>query len=549
MVASSIGYRSPQFWYSESTGTWKDQWGSNIYYTSDGGAHWTPSFQYYWGDGGIYPATKQMNENGIGWMWGSSIHWSGSIVMDPFNAKHVLVTSGNGVFATDDITAFTVDSTKSPALLQSTVWKVLSHGIEEVVPMEIVSIPGGPLISVIGDYDGFRHDDVTEYPSTRHMTNVNGTPVCLGTTRALAWAPKAKRLVKASDVRSVNPTGNSEVPISPLQFSADSGTTWTVAAYESVPARYQRGECVAISTDGSVTLWVPSHKTVNGNDVAGDYPVQRYANSAWTEVAGIDGAYVAGDPENADVFYAFRKSEGAFCKSDDKGISFTKAGSSGVSDYRKFRLVPGATGDIWVPLGKGGLARSTDGAATFSTITNIPYCEAVGFGRAAEGKTFPAVYLFGAVAGATGVFQSIDEGVTWVRINDESHEYGGLANGEFVAGDMNIFGVVYMSTAGRGIACRLPSSMVGTKGRPASAPAPGPAWWRIERGALCVAPPAGEKLTITAYSLAGRILYRQSCDRPANIRLQRLLPANGVGVVAITGGRTRACRKIVVAAR
>ncbi|MBR2271564.1 MAG: T9SS type A sorting domain-containing protein, partial [Fibrobacter sp.] len=32
-----------------------------------------------------------------------------------------------------------------------------------------------------------------------------------------------------------------------------------------------------------------------------------------------------------------------------------------------------------------------------------------------------------------------------------------LANGEFVMGDMNTYGVVYMSTAGRGIAARVPS--------------------------------------------------------------------------------------------
>ena len=126
-------------------------------------------------------------------------------------------------------------------------------------------------------------------------------------------------------------------------------------------------------------------------------------------------------------------------------------------------MPPGKTGDLWVPLGKNGLARSKDGAATFTIIDGITYCEAVGFGKAAQGKSFPAVYIFGTVGGKTGVFQSVDEGANWVRINDDAHEYGGLANGEFVIGDMNTFGVVYMSTAGRGIACRLPSSMVGIK--------------------------------------------------------------------------------------
>jgi len=35
-------------------------------------------------------------------------------------------------------------------------------------------------------------------------------------------------------------------------------------------------------------------------------------------------------------------------------------------------------------------------------------------------------------------------------------QYGGPANGQFVMGDMNTFGTVYMSTAGRGIAYGKP---------------------------------------------------------------------------------------------
>lgn len=50
-----------------------------------------------------------------------------------------------------------------------------------------------------------------------------------------------------------------------------------------------------------------------------------------------------------------------------------------------------------------------------------------------------------------GIHRSIDEGATWTRINDNDHEYGGPGNGQFVIGDMNVYGRVYMSTAGRGI--------------------------------------------------------------------------------------------------
>jgi hypothetical protein len=330
-----------------------------------------------------------------------------------------------------------------------------------------------------------------------------------------------------------------------VQFSSDTGKTWTVATYENFPSQYQRGECVAISTDGEVTLWAPSHKTVGGSDVAGDYPVQRYANSSWTEVKDIDGAYVAGDPEDAQVFYAFRKSEGAFYKSIDKGITFIKAGVPGVSDWRKFRLAPGKKGDIWIPLGKNGLSRSIDGAATFAAISNVTNCEAVGFGKAAQGKSFPAVYIFGTIAAVTGVFQSVDEGVTWVRINDDAHEYGGLANGEFVVGDMNMFGVVYRSTAGRGIACRLPSTMAGMNENAASSKSAKQASCRMDRGVLHVSPHAGDPQTVTLYSLTGRRLFHQSYHCPVNISINRVLQAKGVRVLMIGSRGTVASTKII----
>lgn len=545
LVASSIGYRAAQFWYVDSNDTWKDQWGSNIYYSSDGGASWTPSFQYYWMDGGVYPTTRQMDENGIGWMASSSIHWAGCALMDPFNPKRVIVTSGNGVFATEDITAFSFDSSLTPVLRQNTVWKVISHGIEEVVPEEVVSIPGGPLISVIGDYDGFRHDDITEYPYTRHPTNVSGTLTHLGSTRALAYAPKTGRLVKAADARSVNPTGYNDVPISPLQFSDDSGRTWSAGTYETISADYKKASCAAISADGQTAIWTPSIKTVDGSDVSGYYPVQRYANSAWSQVAGIDGAFVVGDPEDADIFYAYTGRNGSFYRSTDKGITFVKTATPGTSERRKFRVAPQRSGDIWIPLGINGLIRSIDGGATFSAIPVVTECEAVGFGRAADGKSFPAVYIYGTVEGVTGVFQSIDEATSWNRINDDAHEYGGLANGEFVIGDANRFGVVYMSTAGRGIACRVPSSMVESRKEMRSDLRDAKVSWRIEKNVLHIYGLKDAPRTVSIYSLSGRRLFHCTYSGAATLPLRTLLRSAGACVITIGNGRNLSCRKII----
>jgi len=519
IVVSSIGYRGPQFWKSGSS--WEAQWGSNIYHSKDGGQSWAPAFQYYWIEGGNYPTAELMSENGIGWMFNSSIHWSGSVVFDPFDAKNVRVTSGNGVFATSNMGDYNIDSSESwnIKVVQNTAWRVLSHGIEETVPGEVVSVPGGPLVSVILDYDGFRHDDVTKYPPNRHLTNVSGERVSLGNTRALAFAPKSGKLVKVSDSR-VHKAQYNDIPISPLQFSNDTGRTWSVTAYESGPGAGLEGAAsVAISADGQITLWTPLK---NGGDESAQ-PVQRYSGSAWSVVSGVDGAYVVGDPENANVFYAYDRKSGKFFKSDDKGVTFSEASSPGTSNFQKFRLVPGKEGDIWLPLTDNGLARSTDGGAVFEQIAAVSYCEAVGFGKAAEGRDFPTVFIFGTVGDITGVFMSIDEGENWWRANDGEHEYGGLANGEFVVGDMNVYGRVYMSTAGRGIVYGDITGM--------SAIARGPIKPSLTAGAVklrgaSIRISAGDRVThhIRVFDLRGRQVYKKMVTGSTIVTMNRILP-------------------------
>lgn len=464
MVVTTEGYRGPQFWYrqdEDGKDVWTDRWGSNIYHTTDGGETWVASFKYYWMDGGIYPSTQQMDANGVGWMFDGSIHWAGSVAMDPFDHDRVFVTSGNGIFRTDNLSDYSIERAENSwdedKLTMNQVWHFSAQGVEETVPFEVVSIPGGPLISIIGDYDGFRHEDISKFPMYRHTTNVSGTKTPLGTTQGLAYAYKAGTLVKVANIRVYDGKDN-DVPIEPLQFSSDSGRTWKVGTYCSLPEDIAQGT-VAISTDGLVSLFVPMNGTTS---------VYRYSDAAYTKVTGIDNSsFVVGDPENADVFYAYNKSEGKFYKSSDKGVSFEAVGEPGVSVFKKFRAIPGYEGDLWLPVAEqdpstgvgvaGALMHSTDGGATWTAVKGVGYCEAVGFGAPKTEGGYPAIYVFATIDGVTGVFGSDDQGETWTRVNDDGHEYGGLANGEFIMGDMNTYGVVYMSTAGRGIAARVPA--------------------------------------------------------------------------------------------
>lgn len=461
IVVTTEGYGGAQYWKLPSGKYDMDgQWGTQIYYSTDGGKTWVQSFAYN-------VTTVTMDENGIGWMNNSSIHWSGSAAIDPFDSKRVFVSSGNGVFRTDDISAYTLET--SPwmhegskiydawgAVKNNQVWKVSSHGIEETVPYEVVSIPGGPLVSVIADYDGFRHDDIAKYPSKRHVTNVDAERN-LGSTYSLAYAYKSGKLVKLSDKRVYEGKYNN-IPIAPLQYSNDSAASWSVETYTGPDTSY-KGGTVAISADGDVAIWSPE---------GGDKVFRNYNSTTWDNATGISAnAYVVSDPKNEDVFYAYEKSTGAFYKSSDKGKSFAKVSEPGISQFKKFRAIPGYSGDLWLPVAlqdekgnpkSGKLLRSTDAGATWNALDGVGYCEAVGFGAPKEKGNYPAIYIFATIKNVTGVFASDDSGKTWTRINDDFHEYGGLANGEFVMGDMNTYGVVYMSTAGRGIAARVPSS-------------------------------------------------------------------------------------------
>jgi photosystem II stability/assembly factor-like uncharacterized protein len=291
------------------------------------------------------------------------------------------------------------------------------------VPLGLASIPGGPVVSAIGDYDGFLHDDPTRYGRIH-------TPE-IGTTTGLD--------VAAEDTRMMVRVGDS------MLVTRDGGATWTKTATQ----KGKRGQ-VALSADGAVILHAPERAKEVWR--SGD------GGATWSLVAGLAGAKLRPVADRVDphVFYAY--DDNALLVSTDGGASFAPRARLPAGGSRLVRAAPGRAGDVWVALKNGGLVRSVDGGAHFAAIAHVRYCGAVGFGKAAPGRDYPAVYVWGEVDGVRGVHRSIDAGATWTRINDDAHQYGGPGDGQFVVGDMNRYGVVYMSTAGRGIVYGTPAT-------------------------------------------------------------------------------------------
>jgi xyloglucan-specific exo-beta-1,4-glucanase len=403
----SVDPNNSQRIIASTYGQWRFQYGSaygdRYFLSTNGGTSWKDLV----GSSGII-----LNNNGMSFITGKAIHWSCSMEFDPFNTAKAWVTSGNGVFSCSDVNA------------TQTTWKFDVKGLEETVPIDIVSITGGPLVSAILDYDGFRHTDVTQYVANHNPS--------IGHTTGIAFAANStSKLVRV---------GTDGGGVGRMYYSTNQGVNWTACTLNGKSGK------VAVSADGSTFLHCPE----------GSSTTYRSTNNggSWTStgVTNISNAVPVADMVNTNKFYLYNPSSGSMMVSTNAGASFAASGSVGTWGSTLIRTVPGQEGHIWVAMKGGGLKRSINSGSSFTTISGVTNCEAVGLGKAASGSTYHSIYIWGTVGGVTGIFRSTNEGAAWTRVNDDAHEYGGLGgNGNFVIGDMNVFGRFYMATVGRGI--------------------------------------------------------------------------------------------------
>jgi photosystem II stability/assembly factor-like uncharacterized protein len=391
-VVTTINNYSPQPWGH----------GDRIFVSTDLGAKWSDI---------IAEKRVDMDDGGFPWITGKAMHWNGCVTLDPFDGSRAFLTSGNGIFMTRGI-----------GEARST-WVFAVRGLEETVPIDAISIEGGPMISVILDYDGFVHDDVRVSPQRGAHSPM------MGSVTALA--------VAALNPRMVARAGRA------LQVSNDMGRTWTVL--KNGPVEKAGGGSLAWSADGEVLLWSPSRS--NGLWRSTDRGL------TWMQAAGPDFAgRVYADQVNPDRFYLYNSSSGQFWASEDGGVSFAVVNELVKRASDILRPVPRREGQLWMAMNNSGLHFSRDGGKSFERVDGVEVANAVGLGKAAPGSDAETVFVWGrAGGGKPGVYRSTDSGKTWLRITDDAHQYGGMANGQFVVGDRNVFGRVYMSTAGRGI--------------------------------------------------------------------------------------------------
>lgn len=405
--------------------------GDNIFRSTNGGARWKAIFGGRDGDPFDYSLAPYVES--------TPIHWLFDIEIDPTNSDHAVFTTGYGGWETQDLT----DADRGLA----THWSILAAGIEETVALALLSpARGAHLISGIGDYGGFVHWDLD-----RPAKAGSSAPPRMANTTSVASAAMRPSILVRAGIDAAHVTGRN------IGYSLDAGRTW--ASTPSSPTPESRAGSVAVSADGEIWEWTPQGESAFTTSDRG---------ATWTQASGLPaGRRVIADPVSPRVFYAVSLKDSKLFTSTDGGRTFSPqtitlpgdppyAQTAFHGDLRggqnRVYAAPARGGDLWLPTVNGlyhayPLPRRPL-AVTFARLTGVEQIRAFGFGKSAPGASYPALYLAGTVDGQPGVFRSIDEAKTWIRINDDVHQWGLILQ---ITGDPRIFGRVYIGTHGRGI--------------------------------------------------------------------------------------------------
>lgn len=413
--------------------------------SSDGGRNWTG------------PISGKISASDIPWLAWANDTWlsNGDMEFDPTKPGVLYFAEGTGVLYA------------KPSRQESEIhWVSQSAGIEQLVANWIISPPGGQPIVASWDRPAFKINNPDIYPARYGINNSNE----IQHGASCDWASTSP-----SSVVCIANTSNADSS----GFSRDGGSSWKT--FPALPAEighnYYGGAIAASTADNLV--WVPAN--------CGNPFYTTDAGASWTKITipgvpqndcGWDRAYyldrqiVVADRVKPHTFYMYNDgsaTSGAagIWKSVDGGATWTRVISGprdqgGASQYNaQMRSVPGQAGDFYFTSGwQSGkhpnnqpFWECTDDGITAQcrSVPNVKEVFSFGFGKAAPGKSYPTVFVYGWVNDVLGIWRSDDHCLTWVRISD------GFPNGSFdsvkvIEGDNNTYGKLYVGFAGSGYA-------------------------------------------------------------------------------------------------
>ncbi|WP_031236394.1 sialidase family protein [Asticcacaulis sp. AC460] len=398
--------------------------GDDIYLSRDGGATWKPFksqaehkagghpwlLNYMKGDDEDSTARKEMG------------HWMDALKINPFNSEELLYGTGYGVWMTRNLSALEAGG--------AVVFDFENENFEETVILGLESPPKGPkVLMAAGDVSGSAWHDLSQTPSRGLFSPTHET------NQGVAFAALAPNII----VRSADNEAISGY------ISYDGADSWQPLPAEPPPLQTKdwnnnRSGKIAISAKGRTMIWVPeNHPAYYSSD----------GGKTWTLSKGWPapqrGQEPIADKVNDATFYMLDRVAGQVLVSRDRGQSFGLLVGGLPAGEGQLRAVPGREEELWLASGSA-LYRIVKGQPV--AVAGVDQAWQVTFGKAAKGKAYPAVFLWGMVSGEEGLWRSDDEGVHWTRINTDATRFGRM---RAIAGDPREHGVLYIAPDGRGI--------------------------------------------------------------------------------------------------
>src|ERR1700727_1024102 len=438
----------------------------NISYNA--GATWT----------GPMWSSNQVTSADIPWLAAANKASAGNVYMtvggaafNPANPSQMVISAGTGVWTTTQVP--TSGATSSTPV----TWTDQSVGIENLVANEIIVPPGGDPVLASWDRPFFKIANPNSYPTT--YGPVASDNIVAGWSVDYA-SSSPSFLVGIADWWGTEEAG----------YSTNGGQTWTKFPTEIPGAGSSfMGGTIAASTTQNF-IWAPAggqkpYYTLNGG-------------STWTRITlpgasgwrGFDGVYsldqrsVTADRVRANTFYLYDPGKGVF-ETSNGGASWTnvhpgyiESNGSMAGFNSTIMSVPGEASNLFYTGGPVGTVsstpanepfyRSTNGGATWTAVPNVLDVLAFGFGAAAPGQSYPAIYIVGYVNNVYGIWQSTNSAQSWTSIG--TYPNNDLDQIKTISGDPNIFGEVYVGFGDGGGYAYLPAGSTTTTGGTGTGP-------------------------------------------------------------------------------
>ena len=400
------------------------------------------------------------------------IHWLTDLKLNPHDDHQAWFNTGTGVFMTDDVQAEVVSFHDECA------------GLEETVHLNVYSPPAGDacVYDIVGDLGGFAFTDpAKECANSFADDRGNRYITCIN----------ADYSDEDPDTMIVTPRGNwTGETRGGLILSHDGGKSFERLqlpygicdeldnAFRQIEKPNVNSGWVALSPDANHIVWgvadgikLPISRVIVSHDGGQSFDVSVFKNTEGEHVLS-GGIKVFSDRVDSSLFYGFGD-DSTFYVSTDSGDNFVQLTTPEVfpkvdfaridcANRTEIRGDSGSRGVFYAAVGKPGLWKITFDVENMrlhvyrlSEQGDAVY--RVGLGLGAPGADYmkdpKALYLVGTIEGSYGFYRTVDEGGSYVRLNNKYQMFGDINS---IDGDKRVYGRFYIATGSRGLLYGMP---------------------------------------------------------------------------------------------